>query len=139
VTGRIARIVPFLEFNPPEQAVVAHKAVRDLAHRIRQPIVVGGPTPDLIGHCNLAMYNDAAACAAIARHGYLRATGARSLVNAVQRCVDLPLLERYWDTDELVSEEDNKGQRCRFVACLAGGGRDGMDGSEKVAVVFERE
>jgi hypothetical protein len=81
----------------------------------------------------LAVPEDSTVCDVIARDGYLRETGARSLANAVQLFVAQPLLELYWSTHTLVNEDDNRKSRRRFQAVLAG-----KSGGE-VSLVDEQE
>lgn len=92
-----------MEFSPGEQAVVAHKFLRELSHRVLQPINLSeGPNERLLGNVRLRVKHDALVCMTLAEREYLRELGARSLSTAVDSIKDT-LAEVYLEQiDEIV-------------------------------------
>jgi len=107
VTGRVSSFIPFLPFSAGEQAVVTHKFLLELAHKVWRPIsLAAGPNQQLLGGVRLHIRRDASLCAALAGTEYDPQLGARSLANAVKHIED-HLVEKYLEENkEIVENED---------------------------------
>jgi len=104
ITGRISDFIPFLPFSPGEQAVVAHKFLRELSQKIRAPTnLSNGQKEQLLGDVRVCIRRDAAVCMALAEGEYLRELGARSLSGAVKLVEDM-LVDVYLDQREEIVE-----------------------------------
>ncbi|KAK3377599.1 ATPase, aaa-2 [Podospora didyma] len=127
LTGRITGFLPFLNFSPGEQAVIAHKYVMELAEEVAKPVSLS-PDPEheqLLGNVYLRVRRDAGVCGVIAKEYYDPKLGARSLITGVNQVVKEPLVEAYLDVDE----EINDGQpQMEFVV-------DEMRGDVEVRVI----
>ncbi|KAF2710054.1 P-loop containing nucleoside triphosphate hydrolase protein [Pleomassaria siparia CBS 279.74] len=105
LTGRISDFVPFVPFSAGEQAVVAHKFLRELTSTIREPVdLCEGSGERLIGNINLHVKHDASVCTTIAKSDYSRDLGARSLSVAV-KAVEGLVVELYYQEDEEIVED----------------------------------
>lgn len=103
ITGRISDFIPFLEFSPGEQAVVAHKFLRELSHKVQEPTNLSeGPNERLLGDVRLHVKHDALVCMTLAEGEYLRDLGARSLSGAVKLIEDMLVDVYLKQRDEIV-------------------------------------
>ncbi|OCK84463.1 P-loop containing nucleoside triphosphate hydrolase protein [Lepidopterella palustris CBS 459.81] len=105
LTGRISSFLPFLPFSPSEQAVVAHKYILELAHRVRPSVNLSyGPEERLLGNVFLRVRRDASVCKAVAAEGYDADLGARSLITTVKADIEGPVVLGYLEVDEEIIE-----------------------------------
>jgi hypothetical protein len=84
------------------------------ATSIRQPIDLDPGVTRLIGHCRLTLVEDGKICVNLTDKYYNKDLGARSLANAVKEVKD-ELSEEYSNSDELITEEINKGPLQAFT------------------------
>ncbi|KAI0097765.1 P-loop containing nucleoside triphosphate hydrolase protein [Nemania sp. FL0031] len=114
LSGRVSDIIPFLPFSPEEQAVVSHKAVMELEAFLRRPVVVSpnGKNSNPVGNIRLHFTNEFELCSAIAQENYSPQLGARSLLKAVTDTMFMPILDKYLEIDEEIS---NNQPETRFT------------------------
>ncbi|KAF2797999.1 P-loop containing nucleoside triphosphate hydrolase protein [Melanomma pulvis-pyrius CBS 109.77] len=104
ITGRISEFIPFVPFSPGEQAVVAHKFLRELSRYVREPINLSdGRNEHIIGNVKLQIKHDASVCNSLAAAEYSRDLGARSLSGAV-KIVEGMVAELYLEQNEEIAE-----------------------------------
>lgn len=107
LTGRLSSIIPFMPFNPGEQAVATYKFMRDLWHLVRKPIDMAAKF--FPGHLFISFIDDGSIAAHLARKNYCTETGARTLQRAVYREIRGPVAQKFRAVEELVTEASNEG------------------------------
>lgn len=95
--GRITEIIPFLVFAPREAAVIVHKALMDLETSVtnRVRLTLNREEDVYVGNISIRIRNDATVCFTIAHDEYEKRAGARSIIQAVERIVQDPLVSQY--------------------------------------------
>lgn len=110
LTGRIAKIVPFLRFSPDEAAVVADKGIMELEARLAQPVKLP-PTKqgdNLVGNIRLDVTNDCVVCSKVADDYYVPELGARSIFGGVEEVIADPLVDQYLENGEDFAEDQKE-------------------------------
>jgi ATP-dependent Clp protease ATP-binding subunit ClpA len=102
LSGRISAVLPFLPFSLGEQAVVAHKYILELKHKVLTPVNLS--SGKLVGRVLLHIKSDGAVCKAVSTEGYDPDQGARSLQTAVKTRIEEELVHTYLEEDEVISE-----------------------------------
>ncbi|KAI0016387.1 P-loop containing nucleoside triphosphate hydrolase protein [Xylariomycetidae sp. FL0641] len=97
LTGRISAIVPFLTFSPGEQAVISHKGLMRLESELASPVVETATGRDdlPVGNMKMTVHDHVSICSKIAEEGYEAQIGARSIFNAIDETVRVPLVLGY--------------------------------------------
>jgi ATP-dependent Clp protease ATP-binding subunit ClpA len=95
--------IPFVPFSLGEQAVVAHKFLRELSRKVQESVNLSeGRDERLVGNVTMHVKHDASVCTTLAEAEYSRDLGARSLNGAVKEVED-KLLEVYFEqSDEII-------------------------------------
>lgn len=105
LTGRISAFIPFVPFSKPEQSVVAHKYVLELAELVRVAVNLSyGDDERLLGNVYLRVKRDSSVCTVLAEEGYDEDLGARSLINTVKFIIEEVLVEAYLELEEEIKE-----------------------------------
>lgn len=108
-----------MPFTKGEQAVIVHRFLLELGHKVRTPISLRpGPKEQLLGNVRLRIRRDASVCKLLAEAGYHIDLGARSLITAVKTVEDM-LVDVYLDENEEIAEND--GRINDFVVDVNGG------------------
>jgi len=108
-----------LPFGPSEQAIVAHKFVLNLADQIRKPLDLRPETKRYIAHCYLDIVDDGKVRSHIARTGYDKELGERSLSHAVNNVKRDVVTWHCNDIEELIAEDTNKGPLQKLTVRLS--------------------
>ena len=108
LAGRISEIVPFVEFSPAEAAVIAHRKLVDLERMAmrRMKLALNAADDVYVGNSRVAICRDASVSEAIARDGYTRETGARSIARAVERTAVDPLVTQLLESGDRFDENE---------------------------------
>ena len=117
LTGRITSVVPFLPFIEAEQAVEAYKFMREIWHRVRNPINTG--SGDLKRHTFLHFVDDGKIALYLAKKEYEIDLGARSLACAVAQDVRMVFSRASNKVDSEVTDAMNHGPLENYVVRLA--------------------
>ena len=110
-------IAPFFPFSPDEQAVVAHKFVLQLQDDAVRPISITGFEKNYIGHSHVFLANDGKICQHVAKHGYVKELGARSVFNRVSDLRRKFVLD-YSHIDDEIDEVFNDGPLSKYTIQL---------------------
>lgn len=95
----------------------------ELADRVRRSVNLSrGPNEQLLGNVHLRVQRDAGVCMALAREGYDKDLGARSLRTTVKHVIEEPVVEAYLN----VNEEITENQAMIECAVNVGKGRVGL-------------
>ncbi|KAK5740350.1 hypothetical protein LTR17_004613 [Elasticomyces elasticus] len=117
IAGRIDEIVPFIPFSRNEQAVVAHKFILDMQGKALRPIDIEKPHLHFINHAHIAVIDDGKLCQHIAKTGYVKELGARSIKRMV-KTVRRRFASAYLGMDGEITDQMNKGPLVKFVVQL---------------------
>ena len=117
MAGRINVIAPFFPFSPNEQAVVAHKFLLSLHDEAQLPLSPREPENRYIGHSHINIIDDGSLCQHVAKNGYVKALGARSINNAVNN-IRRDFAQVYSKSDTVVEEVFNSGPMERYTIQL---------------------
>ena len=107
LTGRITSVVPFLPFTEAEAAVVAYKFMREIWHKVRNPI--NTRSGDLKRHSFLQFVDDGKLASYLAKKEYEVDLGARSLATAVAQDVRRVFRKTFDQHDSEVTDDMNEG------------------------------
>lgn len=97
--------------------MITHRFILRLAIELRPPLCV--QEKRLVGHIDLKVGSysgdgGAAVCALLAQQGYHSGLGARSIEMIVNRRITMPLIEDFWEGQEINDAVMNKEQRMRY-------------------------
>ncbi|XXG99466.1 hypothetical protein Hte_005805 [Hypoxylon texense] len=104
---RITEIIPFLEFNREEQALLADRCILEMEEKIAEPVVKStNPDEDkLVGNVHLQITENATICSHIADNYYVPELGARSISRGVDATITNPLVNWYLEDGDDFTED----------------------------------
>ena len=117
LTGRITSVVPFMPFTEDEAAVVAYKFMREIWHKVRNPI--NTRSGDLKRHAFLNFVDDGKLASYLAKKEYEIDLGARSLATAVAQDVRRVFRKTFDQHDTEVNDDMNEGPLENYEVRLA--------------------
>ncbi|KAF2090205.1 P-loop containing nucleoside triphosphate hydrolase protein [Saccharata proteae CBS 121410] len=132
--GRVRLMIPFFQFSPDEQAVVAHKQMLELFDTARRPIDTHSDNPYYIGHCHLDYRHPTDIARLMAKRFYSVELGARGLWVGKDE-LKRKLWMEYTRTDQEVTESTNEGPLHGYICELD----PGDDGSEQITITRKGE
>ena len=117
--GRCRLIIPFLPFNEVERAVIAHSFILKFKAQLRAPINI--EKKHLVGHIDLALFEDEKIVSLLGYIGSLSALGARTIEDNVIARVQNKLTDVWSDHNTDIDESVNAGPLAKYVVQVARG------------------
>ncbi|KAK3294138.1 P-loop containing nucleoside triphosphate hydrolase protein [Chaetomium fimeti] len=107
LTGRISGFIPFLPFSPLERAAVADKHLADFGRQLARPINTSEEPARYcpVGNVHLQIKRGYTVNKALVERGYVKELGARSIINAIDSEIRMPLIGKYLAAREEVRED----------------------------------